>query len=250
MIRTLIVDDEPLARRKIRALLEREQDIEIVGECATGTAAVATVRQTSPDLMFLDIQMPGLDGFNTLEKIGEERLPRVVFVTAYDKYALRAFEVHALDYILKPFDRERITQVLGRVRCEMANSINRQLLSALQDVRTAAQHHKTLLVKHAGNILFVPQEEIDWVAAADNYVRLHVGSKTYLLRETVSKLETTLDQRCFARIHRSTIVNIKRIDRLQPLFHGDYLVVLQNGVRLTLSRTYRLRFEHVLGQQI
>jgi len=247
-IRTLIVDDEPLARKKLRALLEREDDVEIVGECATGRAAVAAVKQASPDLMFLDIQMPGLDGFSTLEEIGEENLPKVVFVTAYDKYALRAFEVHALDYILKPFDRERMTQVLLRVRREIAPGATRQLLSLLEDLRSP--HHQTLLVKHAGNIMFVPHEEIDWVEAADNYVRLHVGNNSYLLRETISNLETTLDQRSFARIHRSTIVNIRRIKHLRPLFHGDYEVVLKSGVRLTLSRTYRLPFERALGRQI
>ncbi len=251
-IRTLIVDDEALARKKIRALLDCEPDIDIVGECASGTAAVSTVREMLPDLMFLDVQMPGLDGFSTLAEIERKHLPRVVFVTAYDKYALRAFEVHALDYVLKPFDRERMAQVLARVRSDMLRTdkdINR-LLSVLKELKSTAPEQKRLLVKQSGNILFLRHDEIDWVEAADNYVRLHVGSNSYFLRQSMSSLETSLDQRFFARIHRSTIVNVERIKKLQPLFHGDYEVVLKTGVRLTLSRTYRVRFEQVLGQQL
>ncbi len=251
-IRTLIVDDEPLARQKIRTFLKNEPDVEILGECSSGVAAVEVVRKKSPDLMFLDIQMPGMDGFGTLQAIGADQIGAVIFVTAHDKHALRAFEAHALDYILKPFDRKRFQNALSRARMQIelnrGGQVNHQLRSLLEELMTEKKEPKRIVVGNARNILVLRCDEIDWVKAEGNYVCLHVGSKSYLHRETVSNMEEKLDRRLFARIHRSTIVNVERIKHLQPLFHGDYNVTLTNGVRLTLSRNYRAQLEQVLGQ--
>ena len=250
-IRTLIVDDEPLARKKLSLLLKREPDIEFVGESVNGKQAIKTIRETSPELIFLDIQMPGLDGFGTLEALGAIQIPALIFVTAHDKHALRALEVQALDYVLKPFDRHRLQIALERARAQILMSrsgqTNQDLLSLFEDLRSTTRVQKRIVVRNGGNLIFLPTEEIDWIEAAANYVRLHMGGHSYLLRETLTNMETKLDQRLFARIHRSTIVNVERIKKLQPLFHGDYEVLLQNGVRLTLSRNYRNQLERALS---
>ncbi|HKB41991.1 MAG TPA: LytTR family DNA-binding domain-containing protein [Gemmataceae bacterium] len=250
-IRTLIVDDEPLCRERLRTLLADDPDFTIVGECGDGAEAVATLRETPCDLVFLDVQMPVMDGLEVVEAIGPERMPTVIFVTAYDRYALRAFEVQALDYLLKPFDRERFEKALGRAKAhvqrDQSAEASRQLLALLGDTRPGRKHLERLVIKSGGRIFFLKMEEIDWIEAAGNYLRLHVGTETHLLRETMNALEGRIDPERFLRIHRSTIVNIERIREIQPLFHGDYVVLLRDGTELTLSRTYRQRLQEVLG---
>jgi two-component system LytT family response regulator len=208
-IRTLIVDDEPLARRGIRAQLDEEADIEIVSECRNGLEAVAAIEEQSPDLVFLDVQMPELDGFGVLEAVGVDRMPVVIFVTAYDQYALRAFDVHALDYLLKPVDAERFASALQRARKQIEHhnvqDLNQRLQRFLDDVQAKQKFTERLVIKSGGRIFFLKVEEIDWIEAADNYVRLHVGRDSHLLRETMNHLEKRLDPDHFLRVHRSRV---------------------------------------------
>jgi len=253
-IRTLIVDDEPLARQRVRALLEKDSEVEIVGEAGDGKSAVAAVQKHKPDLVFLDVQMPHLDGFGVLAELAGGPLPAVVFCTAFDRFALKAFEVQALDYLLKPFDRERFQQALARAKATVRKSadgaVDERLLALL---RSVAENRKTadrLVVKSAGRVYFVRVEEIDWIEAAGNYVKLHAGKDEHLLRESMSGLEARLDPKRFLRIHRSTIVNAERIRELQPAFHGDYAVILRDGTELTLSRGYRDKLTGFLGQAL
>jgi two-component system LytT family response regulator len=249
-VRTLIVDDEPLAREKIRMLLARDGEIELIGECSSGHEAVETIKRESPDLLFLDIQMPGLDGFGVLESVGADRVPGVVFVTAYDEHAIRAFEFHALDYLLKPFAQKRFNEALQRAKDQLrkgsTGAFSQQLLSLLGDVSGGKRFLERLVVKSNGRVFFLKTDEIDWIEAAGNYVNIHVGSEAHLLRETMNSIEVRLDARKFVRIHRSTVVNIERIKELSPLFHGDYVVTLVNGTKLTLSRSYRDRLSGLL----
>jgi two-component system LytT family response regulator len=253
-IRTLIVDDEPLAREKMRSLLEAEDDIEVAGECRDGVEAIETIRRTPPDLIFLDVQIPEVDGFGVIERIGPEKMPAVVFVTAYDQYALQAFEVHAVDYLLKPFDQERFQKALARARAEVESRRNgdfsQRLLALLQDLKSPQGHLERLVVKSSGRLFFLRVEEIDWIESSGNYVCLHVGSESHLLRETMSGIEAKLDPARFIRIHRTAIVNIDRIKELQPLFHGEYEVVLRNGTTLTLSRGFRDRLQGLIGKDL
>ncbi len=253
-IRTLIVDDEPLARQRVRNLLESEPDIEIVGERANGEEAVKAVLDDKPDLLFLDVQMPLLDGFGVLEAIAPEPPPAVIFITAHDRHALKAFEFHALDYLLKPFDRPRFQKALDRARTQLRRhsgvDVSQRLLALLADVRETRPPVERLVVKSGGKVSFVRTDEIDWIEAAGNYLRLHVGSDMHLLRETMSSLEARLDPRSFVRIHRSTIVNIERIRELQPSFHGDYVVSLHDGTELTLSRGCRDKLQSALGDTL
>lgn len=244
MIRTLIVDDEPLARRKIREFLKEDREIEVVGECGTGPQAVSAVRNSTPDLLFLDVQMPGMDGFAVLEELREERLPFVIFVTAYDKYAVKAFEVRALDYLLKPFHRERFARATERAKAQLRrpqNDLTMQIRDLIQELRPQARYLERVIVKTAGTVFFLKTDEIDWISAEENYVRLHCGKASHLLREKISSLEAQLDPAKFRRIHRSTIVNIDRVQKLHPHSHGDCQVVLQDGTELILSRAYRDR---------
>ena len=248
----LIVDDEPLARERLRQLVEAESGLELAGECANGREAVAAVRNARPDLLFLDVQMPELDGFGVLEELGGERLPAVIFVTAHDRFALRAFEVHAVDYLLKPFDKERFQTALRRALDRLKRddgTLARQLSALVADLRPPAKSPERLAVKTAGRVLMLKLDEIDWIESADNYVSLHVGNQEHLHRETMSALEGRLPAEKFLRISRSTIVNVDRIKELQPLFHGEYVVILRNGTRLTLSRTYRDRLDQLIGRQ-
>jgi two-component system LytT family response regulator len=241
-IRTLIVDDEPLARDRIRSMLAAEPDLEVVGECSDGRQAAQAIREKSPDLLFLDIQMPEMDGFEVLAEAGDAPVKAVIFVTAYDHYAIKAFEVNALDYLLKPFDRHRFQTALGRARERLRaekNLLPEQLAAALRELEAGRRHPERILVRSLGRIHFVKVGEISWVEAAGNYVKLHVGSDVHLLRETMQALEARLDPERFLRIHRSTMVNIDRIKELQPLFHGDYVVILKDGTQLTMSRGYR-----------
>jgi two-component system, LytTR family, response regulator len=226
-IRVLVVDDEPLARSNLTVLLPRQPDIEVIGECGSGREALAAIRANRPDLVFLDVQMPECDGFDVLELIGGDLPPAIVFVTAYDRYALRAFEVGALDYLLKPFDDARFELALGRARERLRQRGN--LPARIERV----------VVKSAGQVLFLKAAEIDWIAAADYYASLHVGPRTHLLRRTLSELEQELDPGAFCRIHRSTIINIDRLRSLEMGADGEYEACLKDGTRLGVSRRYR-----------
>ncbi len=246
-IRVLIVDDEPLVRRGLATLLAEEPGIEVVGEARNGTEAVTQIRNNRPDLVFLDVQMPGLDGLGVLSALGPEERPAVVFVTAFDQYAVRAFDLHAVDYLLKPFDDERFRTALIRVRDRLqAGGAAREraaIAAVLAELRGTPAGPDRLAVREQGQIVLVPVDEIDWIEAADNYVRLHRGKQYHLLRESLNRLEATLDRRRFARIHRSAIVNLTRVRALEPIPGGEYDVILADGRRLTLSRGYRDRFQ-------
>jgi two-component system, LytTR family, response regulator len=250
-IRTVIVDDEPLARRGIRAHLKEERDVEIIAECSNGREAVHVIEEQAPDLVFLDVQMPELDGFGVLEALKVEPLPSIIFVTAYDKYALRAFEVHALDYLLKPFDNERFTRAVERARAQIERrsitDLSHRLQCLIDDLRTNQKYAERLVIKSAGRIFFLGVEEIDWIEAADNYVRLHSGHDTHLLRETMNNLESRLDPKQFLRVQRSAIINVRRIKELHPLFRGEYEIMLRDGTRLTSGRGYRDRLQELFG---
>ena len=251
-IRTLVVDDEPIARERILSLLQQEDDVEVIGECSDGLQAVSAIQHHSPDLVFLDVQMPGADGFGVIDAVGADRMPTVIFVTAYDEYALRAFEVHALDYLLKPFGRDRFQEALKHVRESLdrrrAGDLGRRLLALVNDIKPERPKLERLVVKSGGRVFFLRTDEIDWIEAAGNYVRLHLGDESHLFRETMNRMETRLDTRRFARIHRSRIVNTERIKELQPWFNGEYVVILRNGTRLPLSRGYRDRLQEQLGK--
>lgn len=251
-IRVLIVDDEPLARGKMKSLLTKESDIETVGEIGDGRSAIRAVQELKPDLVFLDVQMPELDGFGVLEAIPPAQRPAIVFVTAHNQFALKAFEVHALDYLLKPFDRSRFQKTLQRARQLLAtpddqNQLQQQLSTLLASMKPAAASPDRLAVKTGGRTLFVNTAEIDWVEAADNYVKLHLGSKEILMRETMASIEERLAGAGFVRISRSTIVHPRTVRELQPLFHGDQAVILKTGAQLTLSRTHRDALEKLVG---
>ncbi len=249
-VRTLIVDDEPLARERIRSLLEEESDIEIVQECGDGKEAAETILRERPDLVFLDVQMPEMTGFEVIEAVGPEQMPTVIFVTAYDQYALHAFEAHALDYILKPFDQERFERALqkarGTIQRQKEGDISERLRSLLEELQPRPRYVDRLVVRSGARITFLRTEEVEWVDAEGNYVRLHVGKKSYLLRETMSGIEAKLDPERFIRIHRSTIVNIERIKSLETLFQGEYVVHLEDGTKLTSSRGYRDRLHALM----
>ena len=251
-IRTLVVDDEPIARERVLSLLQQEDDVEVVGECGDGAQAVAAIQHQVPDLVFLDVQMPGVDGFGVIEAIGAEKMPTVVFVTAYDEYALRAFEVHALDYLLKPFGRDRFRQTLSHARAHLerrrAGDLGRRLLALVNDIKPEAPKLDRLIVKSGGRVFFLRTGDLDWIEAAGNYVRLHLGEESHLFRETMNRMEARLDPKRFVRIHRSRIVNTERIKEMQPWFNGEYVVVLRNGARLPLSRGYRDKLQEQLGK--
>ena len=250
-LRALIVDDEPLARGRLRALLAREPDVDVVGECATGTEAVEAILAHGPALVFLDVQMPEVDGFGVVEAIGASRMPVTIFVTAYDDFALRAFEAHALDYLLKPFPEERFRRALERARRQVeargARAAREALQAVLADFAARPERLRRLVVRSGARIGFVDVEAIDWIQADGNYVRLHTAKGSHLVRETLSGLEAQLDARDFLRIHRSTMVSVRAVKQLQSLFKGEYLVVLKDGTRLTSSRPYRSALERALG---
>lgn len=248
-IRTVIIDDERLARQRIRRMLNDSPDFEVIAEFENSQHGLEYLEDTGADLLFLDVQMPGLDGFALLEALDPARMPIVIFVTAYDEYALRAFEYHAFDYLLKPFDQARFEKALDRARKQLTSqeSNNEKLLNLLNEIRQRNQEPARFAIKTPGRVFFVRQEDIDWIEAADNYVNLHVGADTHLIRETMNSLEGRLDSRKFLRIHRSTIVNAERIKELRPWFHGEYVVLLKDGAELTLSRTYREKILSLLG---
>jgi two-component system LytT family response regulator len=246
-LRALIVDDERLAREKLRRFLAEEPDVEIVGECGSGAEAVDRMRAERPDLVFLDIQMPGLDGFGVLREVGAERSGRVVFVTAHDEHAVRAFEVEALDYLLKPFDRARFRQALDRVRRERRQTLDEKLAALLERIERPEPRLDRILVRSGGRMTFLKLREVDWIEADDNYIRLHAGRETHLVRDTLRQLEPRLDPRLFLRIHRSAIVNVEAVAEIRSLFHGDYDVLLRDGTALPVGRTYRDRLLQRMG---
>ena len=243
MLDVLIVDDEPLARLGLRALLAKEHDLRIAGECGDGLVAVEQIQSKNPDLVFLDIQMPGLDGFGVVDAIGVREMPVTVFVTAYDLHALRAFEVHAIDYLLKPVTPERLAVALDRARAIIRQpgrkEFDEQVAALLQSMRPPGETLARFVIKSIGKVVIVPVDDVEWITAEGDYVKLHTQNKTHLLREKISTLEARLDPAQFARIHRSTIVRIGCIRELRPLLNGDHVVILRNGEQLALSRTLR-----------
>lgn len=269
-IRVLVVDDESLAREALRVMLGDDPEIEVIAECRNGREAVALIREQSPDVVFLDIQMPEVDGFQVVEAVGAVRMPVTIFVTAYDKHALRAFEAHALDYLLKPFDYDRFNTALQRaktfVRQQQLGEISESLLAVLQDLKSkngetppgadngkpeGAAHQEPIErvgVKSGGRIYFLKTEEIDWVEGAGDYLTLHAGSQTHLIRETMGNFHARLNPQKFLRIHRSTIVNVERIKDIRPLFKGDYGITLTSGIRLKASRGYRHELQPLLDE--
>src|SRR5688572_1610319 len=249
-IRAAIVDDEPLARRRIRNLLAEAPDVEVIAECANGKEAIESLEESPPDLLFLDIQMPEIDGFDVLQAIGVGHVPAVIFVTAYDQFALRAFEAHALDYLLKPFESERFGKALDRIRSQLRaqsnNHFDERLRNLLASLGAKESYLERMVARTNGKILIIRVTDVDWIEAAANYVRVHIGPKQFLVRETMTNLETRLDPDKFLRIHRSIIVRKDRIKELEPLFQGDYSVVLHDGTRLTSSRGYRDKIQMFL----
>lgn len=253
-LRAIIVDDEMLARQIIREMLAGDPEIEIVAECVNGREAVEAIQERQPHLLFLDIQMPEVAGFEVLEALKGERLPIVIFVTAYDHYAVRAFEYHALDYLLKPFDRERFEMAVSRAKAqtrrEKNGELDKRILALLDALKAETKYVERLVIKTGGRVFFLETDEVDWIEAEGNYVRLHTDKKSHLLRETIGSLEAHLDPKQFLRIHRSTIVRIDSIRELQPWFHGEYHIILNNGTKLTLSRNYREQLQSVLGKSL
>lgn len=249
VVRTIIADDESLARKKLRLLLSAEPSVQIVAECQDGRQAIDAVLAHKPDLLLLDIQMPNGDGFEVLEKISSDRFPLVIFTTAHDQYAIRAFEAHALDYLLKPFNQERLHRAIERVKVELLKSheqsVRARILDLLATTKPDSKQLRRLVIRTSGRVVFLDLNEIDWIEAAANYVKLHSGKESYLLREGIGHLATKLDPDRFVRIHRSSIVNVSRIRELQPCDSGEYIAVLRNGKELSCSRGCRpqlLRF--------
>jgi two-component system LytT family response regulator len=252
-IRAVIVDDEPLARRRIRSLLAEAGDVEVAAECENGRQAIRAIEASPPDLLFLDIQMPELDGFDVLQAIGVGHVPVVIFVTAYDQFAVRAFEAHALDYLLKPFDDERFEAALQRARTQLrqqqGGDLECRLRALLAEARGDRGYLQRLAVPTGQRSVFIRTEQIDWIEAERNYIRLHVGGRSYLLRENLSRIESALDPAVFCRIHRSTLVNINRIQAVESPVRGEYRVVLHDGTKLTSGRSYRANLRAVMGHE-
>jgi two-component system LytT family response regulator len=247
VIRVLIVDDEPIARRGIRQQLRGEAGLEVIGEYGDGAAAIDAITGLAPDLVFLDIQMPEVGGFDVVEAIGVARMPAVVFVTAYDEHALRAFDVHAVDYVLKPIDRHRFRTAVERARRRLADTpgqLDRRIAAALGELgRPAHDYAKRLAIKGDGRVILVDVDEVDRLEAAGNYVEVHGGARHHLVRETMASLEARLDPARFVRVSRSSIVNADRVRELQPMFNGDFVVVLRDGTKVAGSRRYRVAFD-------
>ena len=258
-IRVLIVDDEPAARTAIRRLLKRDPDVLVVGEARNGREAVRALEEDGIDLVFLDIQIPVLDGFGVVREVGPHHMPPTIFVTAFDQHALHAFEVDALDYLLKPFTDERFHEATERAKAAIRQGrladLNHKLAALLGETEGPAAapsggYVKRLAIKGDGRVMLLPAGDVDWVEAERDYVRLHVGKKAYVIRGTMKKVVGQLDPGLFVRIHRSTIVNIERVRELQPMFKGAYVVVLQDGTELNLSRGYRNHLEATLGHRL
>lgn len=249
-IRCLVVDDEPLGRDRVVSLLDAIPDAEVVGECETGSEAIQAIARRLPDLVFLDVQMPDVDGFGVIEAIPAEAVPAVIFVTAYDEYALKAFEVHACDYLLKPLDAERFgaafQHVAERIRTDRVNDAHARLTRLLEDIERSRFHRRHLPIRTRGRVYFLDIDDIDWVEAADNYVKVHAQGAAHVIRQTLRRMEESLTPRGFVRVHRSAIVNIARIRELQPWFGGEYVVVLRDGTKVMSSRGYRSRLQALI----
>jgi two-component system LytT family response regulator len=249
-IRCLVVDDEPLGRERIVALLKALPHASVVGESDTGGAAITAIEELKPDLVFLDVQMPELDGFGVLSALPQSAVPAVIFVTAYDEYALRAFEVHAQDYLLKPFDPDRFysafERAAQRIRSDRSSDTNTRLLALLGDIERDRPRRARIAIRSAGSVFFLPVDDVDWLEAADNYVRVHSRGETHLVRQTLQRMEESLSSSEFVRIHRSSIVNVSRIKEIQPWFGGEYVVLLRDGTQLHTSRRYRARLETLM----
>jgi two-component system, LytTR family, response regulator len=254
VVRTVIADDERLARQKLLILLDSEPQVKVVAECQDGRQTVSAIRSLRPDMLLLDIQMPDLDGFQVLSEIPPEEMPVVIFTSAYDQYAIRAFEANALDYLLKPFDQERLHHALERARSELRKARDREIthriLNLLSQVRSVvlptSGPDSRLVIKANGRVVFLDLDSIEWVEAAANYVRLNVGKESYLFRETISRISERLDANHFIRIHRSTIVNVRKIKELIPVNSGEYVVVLKSGRELSCSRGYRAALQGIV----
>jgi two-component system LytT family response regulator len=244
--KVLIVDDERLSRQRIRRLLAFEPECEIAGECENGSLALRALERERPDILFLDVQMPELDGFEVIRAIQESR-PLIIFTSAFDEYALRAFEVHAFDYLLKPFDRRRFRESLQRAKAhltrERSESPDDRLVALFEHFANRNNTPDRIAIRNNGRVVFVKVDEIDWIEASDNYVCLHCGKETHVLRETMAQVESRLDTARFLRVHRSAIVNLDRIKELQPWFRGDYRVILRDGTELTLTKSHREKLE-------
>ena len=251
-IRVLIVDDEPLARKRLRELLKDDSEIIIVGECANGAETLSSARELAPDLIFLDVQMPGIDGLAVSESLNGSGRPLFVFVTAYEQYAVRAFDAQAVDYLLKPFDRARFTRALGRAKERLRekdrDDVNRRILGLLSEIKDKPQYLDRLVIKNNDRVFVLKTDDIDWIEAEGNYVRIHFGKQSSLMRETLTRLAEQLDPRKFPRIHRSRLVNIDHIQELQPWSHRDWRIILRSGAELRLSRNYRDRLHQLLGK--
>ena len=252
-LRALIVDDEALARKALLRLLRSESGVSVIGQCGDGESAIDAIRRTQPDLVFLDVQMPEMDGFRVVETIGVEQMPMTIFVTAFDRYALHAFDANAVDYLLKPFAADRLSRALARARDRSLGRLDKEaaqrLFSLLDRTRSQSDYAQRLTVSTRGRILFVPVADIDWIEAEDNYARLHVSRRVYDVRETLQALMEKLDPRDFVRIHRSTIVNLHRIREVQPWFQGSHIVLLHSGEELRMSRYQRDAVERLLGKR-
>jgi two-component system LytT family response regulator len=248
-ILALLVDDEPLARHAIRRFLGKQTGVEVIGECGDGESAVRAIRERNPDLVFLDIQMPEMDGFEVISEIGADEMPVTIFVTAHDRFALRAFDTNAIDYLLKPFGKERFERALARAKQRIAGKLDhdevRRIISSLERLAAERKHLDRLAISKNGRILFVATKDIDWIEAEGNYVRLHVGNREYEFRQTLTELEQKLSPADFLRIHRSTIVNIQRIKEIQAWFHGYHRVLLQDGTELRMSR-----YQHEIARKL
>jgi two-component system LytT family response regulator len=257
-LRVLVVDDEPLARNGLADLVRRDPELEVVDECGDGRSALDAIRRLAPDLVLLDVQMPELNGFEVLQQLPPDRMPAIVFVTAYDRFAVRAFEVHALDYLVKPFDDARFAAAMARAKTALRSASLGELSRRLQDMLdqlpaptgAAERYLSRLVIRVAGHVFFVRTADIDWIEAADYCVRLHVQGKTHVIRESMAALEHRLDPAHFFRIHRGAMVHLDRIRELQPYFKGEHVVVLQDGSRLKLSKSRRGALEARLGQSL
>ena len=256
VIRTVIADDEHLARKKLRVLLDSEPGMQVVAECQDGQQAVSAIQTHRPDLLLIDIRMPDIDGFQVLKQIAPDEMPVVVFTTAYDQFAIRAFEAHALDYLLKPFDRERLHHTVERARAELLKVHDRDLTGRILDLLAKNMEPKIeskqvddrMVIRAGGKVVFLDVKEIDWIEAAANYVKLNVGKDSYLLREGIGSISERLDPDRFVRIHRSVIVNVRKIKELQPCESGEYIAVLRNGKELSCSRGYRTQLQRLIGR--